>query len=775
MKKISLFLAALLLGIVSSNAQSVISILMAKAQPTGSVVTIRGIILNDASKMGWTYYIQDASAGIAGYSTTFSTVGAKQGDIVVVKGTLKNYNSLLEISPVESVTIESSNNPLPDPAVVTINDIITGTGGEDYESMLIKINNIHFDAALQGTLYSAGTSGFNYNITDDAGKTMQVRILPNTDINNTLIPTGKITITGCLGQYSPSNPNTGYQLTPRSLEDIVVNSSIKLTTPVSVTDLTPTSITLNWTTDNLGSTFIKYGHTKSLELGTLTGTNNTTNHSVSIPGSASEFFYAKAYSVSGTITTDTAKSTIGAYITSSNSTGAMKVYFNTPVDNTVANGTNAIFLDKSIDDTLISYINRAKQTLDIAIYNFNNDGISNITNAINAAATRGVNVRIIYCGTSANIGTGALNANVHKLQGPGSNNSSYPNRDGIMHDKFMIIDANSVDANDPLVWTGSVNWTDGNMNLDANNVIIIQDKSLALTYLAEFEEMWGSNTLTANAVNAKFGNAKTNNTPHQLKVGGKWLDCYFSPSDNVNVEIINRIKTAQTDLEAAVMLITRKEMAYAISDVAKTGTIVKFLVSSFSDEILPGTGTPPVPDSTVFRVLKQSCTQFGDYNGGGIMHNKYMIVDQANSASDPLVWTGSHNWSAGANNSNDENSIVIHDATIANLYYQNFVQIMTKADILYSIDDPAGYTNGDVVVYPNPVSDYVNIDVKATQAVEYKITLTDIAGRQLININKKAANGTNHESINVSGLSGGIYIIRISSRTGSYSQKLIVR
>jgi phosphatidylserine/phosphatidylglycerophosphate/cardiolipin synthase-like enzyme len=775
MKKITLFLTAILLVSARVDGQTVIPISQARAQPVGSSVTIRGIILNDASKMGWTYYIQDETGGIAGYSMVFTNVGAKQSDIVVVKGTLKNYNSLLEISPVESVTIESSNNPLPDPAIITINEIITGTGGEDYESMLIKINNVHFDPALQGTLFSAGTSGFNYNITDDAGITMQVRILPNTDINNTLIPIGKISITGCLGQYSPSNPNTGYQLVPRTLEDIIVNSSIKLTTPVSVSDLTPTSITLTWTTDNIGSTFIKYGHTKYLEMGAITGSGNTTDHSVVIPGSASELFYAKAYSVSATVPTDTAKSSIGAYITESNSTGAMKVYFNTPVDNSVSSGTNAIYVDKALDDTLINYINRAKLTIDIAIYNFNNDGISNITTAINAAATRGVNVRMIYCGTTANLGTDQLNSSVHKLQGPGTNNTSYPTRDGIMHNKFMIVDVNSTNANDPLVWTGSMNWTDGNINLDANNVIIIQDQSLARTYLVEFEEMWGSNTLNANAVNAKFGNTKTDNTPHKLKVGGNWFECYFSPTDNVNVEIINRIKTAQTDMEAAVMLITRKEMAYAISDAAEAGASVKFLVSSFSDEILPGTGNPPVPDSTVFKVLKQSCSQFGDYTGGGIMHNKYMIIDQGNTASDPLVWTGSHNWSAGANNSNDENSIVIHDATVANLYHQNFVKLMTTADVLYSIDDPAGYTKGDVAIYPNPATDYVNINVKATKAVEYKITLSDISGRQLIELRKKAEVGTNHEGFNVSGFPSGIYILRIASHTGSYVQKLIVR
>jgi phosphatidylserine/phosphatidylglycerophosphate/cardiolipin synthase-like enzyme len=771
MKKITFFLAILISMAATSMGQTPISILVARAQPVGTVVTIRGILLNDASKMGWTYYIQDETAGIAGYSTMFSANGVMPGDIVTVTGTLKDYNSLLEISPVTSVTIESSNNPLPAPAVLAVPDI-----SEDYEAMLVKVNNIHFDPTVQGTLFNGGTSGANYNVYDQDGNTFQVRILPLTDLQSTLIPMGNVNITGCLGQYSPSNPITGYQLIPRSLGDIVSNSSISLTTPVTASNITTSSVTLNWTTDNPGSSFVKYGPTSALGSGIITGTANTTDHSVTIPGSAAQIFYAKAFSISATAATDTAKSSIGAYVTASNSSGNIKVYFNTPVDNSVSTGTNAISIGQAVSDTLVNYINRAKQTIDIAIYSFNSDGLANFTAALNAAANRGVNIRIVYCGTTSNPSIANLNSSVHVLQGPGANNPAHLTRDGIMHDKFMIIDANSTDAYDPLVWTGSFNWTSDNMNTDANNLIIIQDQALARTYQVEFEEMWGSNTLTPNFANAKFGSAKTNNTPHQLNVGDQPMECYFSPSDNVNVEIINRISSAETDLEIASMLVTRKEMAYAISDVAAAGVNAQVLVSSFSDEVVPANPpTYPNADSTVFNTLKHACSAFGDYNGGGVMHNKYMIVDQSNTGSDPLVWTGSHNWSAGANNFNDENSIVVHNATIANIYYQNIVKLFTTADVLYAINDPSGYAKDDVTIYPNPATSVVNIDVKATQRTSYTVQLMDMTGRKVLENSNTDGIGVNHTSLDVSGLNQGIYFLRISSKTGSYVQKLVIR
>lgn len=54
-----------------------------------------------------------------------------------------------------------------------------------------------------------------------------------------------------------------------------------------------------------------------------------------------------------------------------------------------------------------------------------------------------------------------------------------------------------------------------------------------------------------------------------------------------------------------------------------------------------------------------------------LLHHKYMIVD-VNSASDPFVVTGSMNWSANGDDTNDENTLIIHDAAIANQFYQEF-------------------------------------------------------------------------------------------------------
>ena len=121
--------------------------------------------------------------------------------------------------------------------------------------------------------------------------------------------------------------------------------------------------------------------------------------------------YIQPYSVSGE---DTAKSTVQVHITQSESSGDIKAYFNRSVDPSVSLGLlEAKYLDHAIDDTLIQYINRAAESIDFTIYNFNNAGISDISAALNAADDRGVKVRVIYDGNTAALGIQSLN---HFLQ-----------------------------------------------------------------------------------------------------------------------------------------------------------------------------------------------------------------------------------------------------------------------------------------------------------------------------------------------------------------------
>lgn len=639
MKKVSLILAGLIFLGLKGFSQA--NIAEARAMGVGATVTVRGVVTNGSELGSSIRYLQDNTAGIAGYSYNYMN-SLVRGDSVVITGVLKLYNQLLELDPVTSAQVITQGNPPPDVVVIT-----PGEMSEQYEAELVKFEGVTFQNA--GGVFAGNT---NYNVTD-GNETAQIRINNASTLVGTLIPTSIVDLVGICSQFSYDDPNGGYQLLLRDENDIIAGSSILFTEPLRVSDIITTGFSLDWATNIAGTTELFYGRTPGLELGHSSIPGTGTTHVIDLSGlNPSDLIYVQAFSVAGQ---DTGWSGLKTFITRSISSGTIKTYFTRTVDTTVATGTKAIQIYRAVDDTCIAYINRAKQSIDVAIYNFNVEGLSNIAGALNAAYARGVLVRVVTDGSTNNSAIPELNPGIGKI---GRLTST-----GIMHDKFMIIDGKSSDPDDPIVWTGSCNWTDQNVNTDANNVLFIQDASLAKVYILEFEEMFGSSTAQPNAANARFGPEKGDNTPHDLIIGGKQVEVYFSPSDGVNSQLVSHIGTADADLEIGTMLMTRTIISDAIIDRFEEGVDSKVIISNRSTS------------SQVIDALSNALgNNFREYHEQGMLHSKMMIVDQSDIQSDPFVWTGSHNWSDAANITNDENTIVIHDATVANLFYQEFVE-----------------------------------------------------------------------------------------------------
>ncbi len=737
------YIITLIICTVLSSGYAQNTILDARGM-VGQSVTVKGIVTN-GSELGTIRYLQDNTAGIAAYGSAINDV--KRGDSVTITGTVKSYKQLLELDPITKVVVRSSGNPLPDPIVLTPDQI-----SETYESRLVQINNVIFD---NGGQTFTGNTLYTFTSKGQSGK---VYIKKGQDIIGKTIPSVPVTLTAICSQYDYSNPNGGYQLLPRDTNDIVRASSIYFAKPLANTNFTHTALDFTWTTNIPGTTEIFFGPTEATVTSNVVKSQvKSVNHAPELSGlNAGEITWVQVFSVNGT---DTAKSTVTPFATISNSTGNMKVYFNTPVDVSYSKGVDAVYLPKTIDDTLISYIKRAKYTIDMAIYNLNNNGISNISQALIEAANRGVRVRVIGDGKTANIGFNAFSGTkVHYLKRPANIN-------GIMHNKFVIFDAQSDNPDDPIVWTGSTNFTEEQINLDANNVIIVQDQSLARTYQIEFEEMWGSTGAQSDAAKAHFGSEKKDNTPHEFKINGVRVESYFSPTDGVNPQIVNHINTANHDLSIAVMLLTRNEIAAAIDSARLSGDAVNMLTNqkNTNSASVNTTLSSALGDHYVF------------YTGNsGIMHNKYMIVDEGDTSSDPFVLTGSHNWSAAANTVNDENTLIIHSATIANIYYQNFVHLyLASSGILTAVKSfDENQANKGLRVFPNPVN---NGNMTATFFLSQAekggvIQLIDMTGRMVFNRTVKLTNGKNKFHFNFPSSYKGTYVLRLITIKHAWSK-----
>ncbi len=71
-------------------------------------------------------------------------------------------------------------------------------------------------------------------------------------------------------------------------------------------------------------------------------------------------------------------------------------------------------------------------------------------------------------------------------------------------------------------------------------------------------------------------------------------------------------------------------------------------------------------------LLLGSVGELYDYESFNTLHHKYSIIDASFPSSDPIVVTGSHNWTFSANEYHDENTLIIHDLNLANQYMQEF-------------------------------------------------------------------------------------------------------
>lgn len=684
------FLPLFVLLVHAAAAQTPID--QARQLPLGSSVTVRGIITN-GSELGGIRYVQDATAGIALFPGTGSQGGfsPQLGADVTATGVLKLFNGLLELDPITSFTVHSNSNPLPAPQLLTPVQV-----GEADESELVRVNACVF--AEGGSAFASGTTAFTSN-----GQSGVVYLRSGHPLVGTTIPATPVDLVAIVSQYSTATPPSGgYQLLLRNSADILPASGIAITSEVTQHDIVPDGFALRWNTNIAGSSQVAYGFTPALG-SSASGVGGSTTHHVPLIGlTSATFYYARAFSVAGV---DTAWSPMGLYATASGVPGHIRAYFNQGVDHSVALTSEAANLHNTFDDTVRAHIDAAVYTLDYAVYN---TSFAGIVTALNAAYARGVQVRVIAEGSTSNGALNNLNAAIpvlYRNEGFGSG----------MHNKFLAIDAD--DPARARTLTGSTNMTNQSFFNDANNLVIVHDQALTRCYRAEFEEMWGSTGPSPNTANSRFGSNKTDNTPHLFNVGGTLVECRFSPSDGTTVRIADAIGTADHSVEFALFAFTHYDLADALIDAeAVPGVTVRGLIES--DDM----------DTDLFAYLQDGGLLVATDQMSAYLHHKYAIVDRANAASDPLVITGSHNWSYNAENLNDENTLIIHSAIVADHFYQEWRARWMAAGV--GVEEVTG-TDGLLHVWPNPVSDRLMVRVAGMDAGNAVLQVHDAAGRAI--------------------------------------------
>lgn len=309
------------------------------------------------------------------------------------------------------------------------------------------------------------------------------------------------------------------------------------------------------------------------------------------------------------------------------------VYFSDP-DNPSAN-----IYRGGADDELVAAIDAARFSVDAALYDLN---LWSIRDALVAAHERGVSVRLVTESDYLDEDEiqDVLEAGIPTID---------DQRESLMHNKFIIIDNYEI-------WTGSMNMTVNGAYKNNNNLLRIASPRLAENYLAEFEEMFS---------NKLFGDHIAAHTPHpSLEINGTRIETYFSPDDHTANRIIELIQNAQESIYFMAFSFTSDPIADAMIARANAGIDVAGVMETRQYHSNTGGEFDTLAEAGIDVHLD------GNPNN---LHHKVIIIDRK------IVITGSYNFSRSAEERNDENTLIIHNAEIAAQYLAEFERVLAQA------------------------------------------------------------------------------------------------
>jgi phosphatidylserine/phosphatidylglycerophosphate/cardiolipin synthase-like enzyme len=291
------------------------------------------------------------------------------------------------------------------------------------------------------------------------------------------------------------------------------------------------------------------------------------------------------------------------------------------------------------DVALAAAIDKARISVDVAAYSFS---LYSIRAALINAHQRGVKVRMVM--ESDNMfetdPQALIDAGI-KIIGD--------RREGLMHDKFVVIDRSEV-------WMGSMNFTTSGVYEDNNNLVRIRSKEVAEDYTVEFEEMFKDDFFGPDAI------AKTPNP--KVVVEGVPLEIYFSPDDHIALRIVELLRGAKSSIYFMVYSFTANDFGEILRQKAKDGLTVSGVMEESQVKSNQGTEFAPFTEAGLPVYLDGNVSQ---------MHHKVFIIDEQ------IVITGSYNFSASAERTNDENVVIFFDPQMAVQYLAEFQRVEARA------------------------------------------------------------------------------------------------
>lgn len=424
-----------------------------------------------------------------------------------------------------------------------------------------------------------------------------------------------------------------------------------------------------------------------------------------------------------------------------------EVYFNSPTGSADANSPG-------INIRFKNFVDAAENTIIYAAF-YDIDNVDAIT-ALNSALNRGCTVYLICDADQVSTNTFSSITISPEYKVRTSSGSE-------VHNKFCVI-------KDSSVWTGSWNATDNGTYQNNNNAIIIRSTSIAEIYYNEFWHMWD------NGGGGTVGSAKTltaNNGKTEY-VNGVKVKIYFSPYSSPTLGGTNKAISNEiigTNVISSVL----ENVSFCLFSFAITGD--SQIYDSMIDVMNLGIDVYGIFDitqgnnQTTYANLRSSgayvtynaSTRNIQYN----LHHKFAVIDPFTT--NAKVITGSHNWSASANEDNDENTLIIYSTGIAQAYYEEFQKLYIIAG---PVSSPLKNAVDNVVIYPSPARGSTKIGYDVSSGVmSVTIQIYSLSGELVKEINPSITPGTYNEvswdcsNDDSETVASGLYIVKVNATT----------
>lgn len=361
-----------------------------------------------------------------------------------------------------------------------------------------------------------------------------------------------------------------------------------------------------------------------------------------------------------------------------------------------------LWLSRGLFEALVGFIDLAKDhrfALRAALYEFHYQPVAN---AFAKAVEAGADVKIVY---DAHSSYKVENEKVIRDAGLDQAGAVIPRTvsEGLRHNKFIVL----LENDRPIaVWTGSTNISDGGIFGHSNVGHIVWSATVAEAYLKYWE------LLADNLTPAKLRPRNRKLTP--LPPGRPEADSItpvFSARDEPDSSMSLQWYADRMAEAEQIMCIT---LAFNLDKIfaqviARENDVLRYIVKD--DEL--GDGEIIGRDRDVLfaaggRLEEGALANFlaerdNPLNRNDYIHDKFMLVDPLGEQ--PLVVTGSANFSQPSQRRNDENMLVIRgDTRVADIYFGEFMRIFDHHYARYVVkklterdqqDPDAGYLKTD--------------------------------------------------------------------------------